>query len=211
MLDATGGYSKRVGVLGYRSETSYLGTLASLFAGAAFVPLNPRYPVRRTRAMIEIAELGALLVDPAQLKDLTTGLSNVPALLAPGTSATGAGCEVTFDRKSMTQPLAALPAISPDDMAYLLFTSGSTGAPKGVPITHANVTSFLDTNLKRYEIGVNDRLSQTFDQTFDLSIFDLFMAWASGARVCAMQPIQLVAPALSSTSMTSAFGSPCRR
>jgi amino acid adenylation domain-containing protein len=200
LLDATGGHPSRIGVLGYRSETSYLGTLASLFAGAAFVPLNPRFPVRRTRAMIEMAELDALLVDSAsisQVQDLTTGLSRPPAVLSPGVLAADALCDVMFDRNAMAdaQPLAALPAISPGDMAYLLFTSGSTGVPKGVPITHANVTSFLDTNLKRYEIGPNDRLSQTFDQTFDLSIFDLFMAWASGARVCAMQPIQLVAPA----------------
>lgn len=200
LLDATDGRPRRVGVLGYRSETSYLGTLASQFAGAAFVPLNPRFPVRRTRTMIEMADLDALLVDStsiSQMRDLTAGLSRPPAVLTPATSAADASCEVMFDRKAMAdaQPLAALPAISPDDIAYLLFTSGSTGAPKGVPVTHANAASFLDTNLRRYKLGPNDRLSQTFDQTFDLSIFDLFMAWASGARVCAMQPIELVAPA----------------
>jgi amino acid adenylation domain-containing protein len=200
LLDATGGHPRRVGVLGYRSETSYLGTLASLFAGAAFVPLNPRFPVRRTRAMIEMADLDALLVDSAsvsQVQVLTTGLSHPPAVLTPATTAAEAMCKVMFDCSALAdaEPLATLPTLLPDDIAYLLFTSGSTGAPKGVPITHANVTSFLDTNLKRYKLGPNDRLSQTFDQTFDLSIFDLFMAWASGARACAMQPIELVAPA----------------
>ena len=77
---------RRVGVLGYRSETSYLGTLASLFAGAAFVPLNPRFPVRRTRAIIERADLDALLVDSAslsQVRELTAGLPRPPAVLAP--------------------------------------------------------------------------------------------------------------------------------
>lgn len=200
LLDATGGQPRRVGVLGYRSETSYLGPLASLYAGAAFVPLNPRFPVRRTRQMIAMADLDALLVDPAsisQVQDVTAGLAHPPALLTPSSPAGEALRGVIFDRDAMQEgpPLAALPAISPDDIAYILFTSGSTGEPKGVPVTHANVTSFLDTNLQRYELGPDDRLSQTFDQTFDLSIFDLFMAWASGARLCAMQPIQLVAPA----------------
>lgn len=200
LLDAAGGRPRRVGVLGYRSETSYVGVLASLFAGAAFVPLNPRFPVQRTRKMIEMAELDALLVDSVslpQMRELTAGLSRPPAVLTPSTSAADALYDVIFDSEVMAdaQPLSTLPEISKDDIAYILFTSGSTGEPKGVPITHANITSFLDTNLERYGIGPDDRLSQTFDQTFDLSIFDLLMAWASGARVCAMQPIQLVAPA----------------
>ena len=85
--------------------------------------------------------------------------------------------------------------MTPEDLAYLLFTSGSSGRPKGVPVTHRNIRSFLDTNLARYRFTPQDRLSQTFDQTFDLSMFDLFMAWESGASVCVVQPIELLAPA----------------
>jgi amino acid adenylation domain-containing protein len=84
--------------------------------------------------------------------------------------------------------------VAPDDIAYLLFTSGSTGAPKGVPVTHANVRAFLAANQERYRLTPDDRLTQTFDQTFDLSVFDLFMAWEHGARVCAMEPIEILAP-----------------
>src|SRR5205085_6319520 len=91
-------------------------------------------------------------------------------------------------------PLTVLPEFTPDDTAYLLFTSGSTGLPKGVPITHGNVRAFLKVNLERYALTPQDRLTQTFDQTFDLSIFDLFMAWESGACVCSMQPIELLSP-----------------
>jgi amino acid adenylation domain-containing protein len=199
LMDATDGQPQRAAVFGYRSETSYLGVLACLFAGAAFVPLNPRFPLERTVRMIEMAGLDALFVDSDALplaEKVQSQLSRPLATLAPANDIADAQ-GVTFDRKSMAAaaPVSGVPKSKADNLAYLLFTSGSTGRPKGVPITHANLTSFIKTNLNRYEFGPNDRFSQTFDQTFDLSIFDLFMAWASGARVCSMQPLQLLAPA----------------
>jgi amino acid adenylation domain-containing protein len=79
-------------------------------------------------------------------------------------------------------------------MAYLLFTSGSTGQPKGVPVTHVNAVYFMDVMSRRYDIVPEDRFSQTFDQTFDLSVFDLFMAWSNGACVYGMAPVDLLSP-----------------
>jgi amino acid adenylation domain-containing protein len=185
ILDVSGGQARRVGVFGYRSETSYLGALASLFAGAAFVPLNRRFPVERTRAMLEQADVDALLVDAdalSQVDEILRGLPRRPPVIIPVADTTA------------TVPLSALPDVTPGDLAYLLFTSGSTGRPKGVPVTHGNVVHFLDVNQRRYQLTSADRLSQTFDQTFDLSIFDLFMAWGAGAAVCSLQPIELLAP-----------------
>jgi amino acid adenylation domain-containing protein len=81
-----------------------------------------------------------------------------------------------------------------DDVAYLLFTSGSTGKPKGVPVKHSNIVYFLDIMQRRFSIEPEDRFSQTFAQTFDVSVFDLFMAWEHGASVHAMRQIDLLAP-----------------
>jgi amino acid adenylation domain-containing protein len=75
-------------------------------------------------------------------------------------------------------------AVSSDSIVYLLFTSGSTGIPKGVMVSHRNVTNFVSVMINRYEITEQDRFSQTFDMTFDLSAFDMFMAWERGACVC---------------------------
>ena len=86
------------------------------------------------------------------------------------------------------------PTANPGEIAYLLFTSGSTGMPKGVMVSHRNVASYLDYMVDRYEITERDRLSQMFDLTFDLSVFDMFMAWERGACVCCPSQKTLINP-----------------
>ena len=78
------------------------------------------------------------------------------------------------------------PPISEDSIAYLLFTSGSTGSPKAVVVAQRNVISFVDYMVERYEISDNDRLSQMFDMTFDLSAFDMFVSWERGGFCAAL-------------------------
>ena len=201
IVQALGRRPERIGVFGHRSEVSYTGVLAALFSGATFVPLNRTFPPARTRKMIEAALLDAIIVDgssSAQLKEIVEPLRPVPLLLLPETDPKEfvGGERVVLGSADLARigPLAALPPVIPGDVAYLLFTSGSTGVPKGVPVTHGNVLHFLDVITERYGITADDRFSQTFDQTFDLSVFDLFVAWERGASVYAMQPLELLAP-----------------
>lgn len=200
IVGALGRPAERVGVFGSRSLTSYAGLLAALCSGATFVPLNPSFPRDRTREMIRQAELDAIIVDGAgvpQLTEVLAGINPMPLLLAPDTNhaPTGLAPLITAEALSVAEPLEHLPPLLPGDLAYLLFTSGSTGRPKGVPVTHANANAFLDFAASHYAISAEDRFSQTFDQTFDLSIFDLFLAWEKGASVYALQSLDLIAPA----------------
>lgn len=195
----------RIGVFASRSKVSYVAALAALYSGAAFVPLNPRYPVSRTQSMIRQAEPEAIFVDElasASLEAVLEGLPSTPAIWVPETR--------SAKELNSAEPLDKLPPVAPEGIAYLLFTSGSTGTPKGVPITHSNVRAFIDWAIHQYEFQSDDRFSQTFDQTFDLSVFDLFVAWEAGACVYAMSPVDLLAPAkfINANSLTVWFAVP---
>lgn len=200
IVTALGRPARRVGIFASRSRESYAGVLTALCSGAAFVPLNPRFPVERTREMVRQGELDAIIVDAqgfAQLEEVLHGLAQVPLLLMPeiDRSADVNHPALFADDAARAHWEPGLPPLLPDDIAYLLFTSGSTGKPKGVPVTHANALHFIDFAAAHYGIDAADRFSQTFDQTFDLSVFDLFLAWERGASVYVMQPLDLIAPA----------------
>jgi amino acid adenylation domain-containing protein len=179
-----------VGILAAKSEEAYVGLLAALYAGAAAVPLGPEVPAERNRAIAAAAGVDALVVDEAgggQLPVLRSGLAAGAVVLSgPDRDAPGA------------RPFAPPPGRSAGDLAYVMFTSGSTGAPKGVPITHRNVTAFLAASRPRYDFGPDDAFSQVYELTFDLAMFDIFMAWGSGAclypltRLQALHPVRFV-------------------
>ena len=176
-------------VFAYRSETAFAGVLGALLRGHGYVPLHPRFPIDRTRTMLERASCAAVIVDSAaaeQLDDLLAGIdrslvlvlpehSDVAELAARWPAHTFLGAGDLRPASEWTQP-----EVDPNGIAYLLFTSGSTGIPKGVMVAHRNATAFIDVMVDRYAITPEDRFSQTFDMTFDLSVFDMFVAWERG-------------------------------
>jgi amino acid adenylation domain-containing protein len=193
-LEATvaGEAPARTAVFAHRSWVAYAGLLAALIHGHAYLPLNRRFPVSRTSEMFERSGSRAIVVDNASLDQLDTVLADVAektVIIAPDTEAVGelrrrlprhevlGKADLPRDADVSVQPPRR------DDPAYLLFTSGSTGRPKGVLVAHRNVTPFIRLIGDRYGIESRDRFSQAFDLTFDLSVFDMFVAWEHGASV----------------------------
>jgi amino acid adenylation domain-containing protein len=171
------------GVFASRSVEAFAAVLGILLRGHGYVPLNPRFPLLRNRELLERAGCRMVVVDPQHLgaaREVVAELPKPPLLVVP------AGAEPETE--------VALPCGGPETPAYLLFTSGSTGRPKGVLVRQAHVAAFLDAVAARYDLNETDRLSQLFDFTFDLSAFDLFAAWQTGACVCCPEAGQLLRP-----------------
>ncbi|WP_089154319.1 amino acid adenylation domain-containing protein [Micromonospora sp. NBS 11-29] len=169
---------RAVGLLAARSLPAYAGYLAALRAGAVVVPLNPAFPPARNARLCRDAGVDALVLDAAG--------ATVAAEVA------GDAATLRLDGPPVEPP--PVPRAGPDDVAYLLFTSGSTGRPKGVPIRHGNVDAYLAHCRDRYRVAPGDRLSQTFDLTFDPSVFDMFVAWGGGATLVVPQPDEVLTP-----------------
>ncbi|WP_406302607.1 amino acid adenylation domain-containing protein [Streptomyces sp. NBC_00885] len=178
---------ERIGLVGAKSARSYVAYLAILRLGATVVPMNNSVPPDRLRLIADAAGLELVLTDSA---DGAVGeLAEQDALTVLEIPELGVDAELHGPSG---------PRVSrggPDRPAYVLFTSGSTGRPKGVPVSHANALSFVEYNIARYGVGPGDRMTQTFDLSFDVSVYDLFVAWGSGATLVAPGAMDMMHPA----------------
>ncbi|MFE7131723.1 amino acid adenylation domain-containing protein [Streptomyces sp. NPDC057638] len=182
VTDYLGRVPARVGLLASRNVLAYAGYLAIARLGATVVPLNPAFPIARSAAVAREAGLDLILADAA-----LPGREGLPVPVLPLGDT---------DLERLPRYPVPPPTATPDgwDLAYILFTSGSTGRPKGVPVTHANVAAFLGQVIPRYGLGPGARMSQTFDLTFDPSVYDLFGAWGSGATLVVPTRQDLLSP-----------------
>jgi amino acid adenylation domain-containing protein len=205
-------------VLAHRSATAFEGILGALARGHGYVPLNPVFPIARNRAMLARAGCGAIIVERdaySSVGDLLEGLDREFLIVLPdeediGPSARALAPHRVVGTRQLGDGRFEPSLVRPEDLAYLLFTSGSTGTPKGVAVSHGNVRAFLDAVGERYDFTEDDRFSQTFNLTFDLSVFDMFVAWENGSCVCCPSDKTLVNPAdfIRRTGLTVWFSVP---
>lgn len=163
------------------------GVLGVLMAGAAYVPLDPRFPAERIEHMVSDAGMRLALVDDPRRLSGRDGLTT--ALLV----------ELATD--DATEPLAAPVDTADDALAYVMYTSGSTGLPKGVKVEHRNVLSFLAAMEEHvdHEPGEGVWLSVT-TLSFDISVLELFHPLLHGWKVVLYEGLGAVARASAATA-----------
>jgi len=173
---------KAVGLLVEKSAEMIIGMLAILECGCAYVPLNPKAPASRNRFILKECDVQVLLAQQ-HLSTSFPGLEDfsvIPLdLMLPLKS------QEHYKEESPTVESGAISkiaeAVLPTDPAYIIFTSGSTGVPKGVQISHGNLSPLLHWGYKNLGIGVGDRVLQNLSYYFDWSVWEIFITLTTGA------------------------------
>ena len=160
----------RVGLCHQRSAVSVIGALATLKAGGAYVGLDPVYPDARLDFMIRDSEVAVLLTRSSMTERLLYPPAPVIDLDSFMSETGGAD-----------QPPDDLATI--DDVAYVMYTSGSTGEPKGVEVSHRNLLSLVEWHHSAFGVGERDRASVLAAPAFDASVWEVWPYLTAGASL----------------------------
>jgi pristinamycin I synthase-3/4 len=185
LQDMGAGSGTLVGILLERSVDMLVAMLAVLKAGAAYVPMDPKYPVDRVRFML--GDTGARLVLTHEHLSDRVAYDDVQALCL----------DRDADRFSR-YPEAPDGKAGAGDLAYVIYTSGSTGLPKGVLVEHGSLSSYIEAVRADFDLCEADRIFQFASISFDVAADEIYSALTAGARLVvrsdrtSLEPLELL-------------------
>ena len=166
--------SKIIGIFNHKNIFCYISILATILSNKVFVPLNPKFSEEKNLHMIKTSEVDTIVTITKYKFDLNRIQKKLKKKIII----------LNINNRSLKKQIKMKNKIiksKVNDTCYILFTSGSSGYPKGVPIINKNINSYIHNLNKRYKFSYNDRFSNNFEITFDLFLHDLLLAWTSGA------------------------------
>ncbi|WP_292867177.1 non-ribosomal peptide synthetase/type I polyketide synthase [Nostoc sp. LPT] len=160
-----------VGICVERSLSMIVGLLGILKAGGAYVPLDPKYPSDRIAYMLSDAQLQVLVTQSSLADRFPKHQAQVVYLDADWG---------VISQESEENPVSG---VQLENLAYVIYTSGSTGKPKGVLVAHQGLCNLAAEQIRLFDVQPDSRILQFASLSFDASIWEIAMAFGSGARL----------------------------
>ena len=179
----------RVGILASKSLIAIEAVLSVAWCGATYVPLSPRWPALRMMEVLSQVSLDAIVVDGSAAACLNAlDLSGLKLIVLPDEAAVRSlNCDITGDVLSLASLSAGREATAPtvmypEQVAYIIFTSGTTGAPKGVVVPCGPVAAYLRALAIRKGLSPLDRVSHFTELSFDPAMGEIFVIACGAPR-----------------------------
>jgi D-alanine--poly(phosphoribitol) ligase subunit 1 len=192
-----------VGVIASRSIDACVAVLGCAWAGATYVPIGIKTPEDRLRRLMSLCQLSAVVAD-APGSRLLTAAARAPGapdtILAPkpdrlrdlAGQAGRSGLRLLDLHALPDLPAPPLYAFEPTDLAYIMFTSGTTGVPKGVMISQAAVDAFIAMIGERLQLTPDDRTLEVTELGFDVSVLNMFATWQAKASLHVLPAVRVM-------------------
>lgn len=183
--------SRRVGIFASKTLSAYSGLLGSMASGKTYVPLLDQFPKSRNLDIMDQTKVDTLVLDEGGLHQVEKMLPDLPPkiqLIFPELELKDIPSSVRHEfsiltRQDFEKSLEEVVEVAPDHFLHICFTSGSTGQPKGIPITHGNWCKSFIKHIEAYEFRSHYRYANNIELTFSSSMSETFVPWTIGAKV----------------------------